>query len=349
MSGREPADRTEQVTPPIPPDEPDRLETLEQYDILDTAPEQAYDDLTLLASEMCDAPIALVSFVDSERQWFKSRIGLEVAETPRDVAFCAHAVASQETLIVPDAMQDKRFADNPLVTDEPQIRFYAGAPLITPDGHALGTLCVIDRKPRTLTAKQQQALEALSRQVVSQLELRRKVADLHKFSIRDPLTGVFNRGYFDSLLPRELERAKRYHAATSLLLVDVDRFKHINDAHGHQEGDRVLTLLSGILSRSVRAADTVCRYGGEEFAVILPHTDLEVAASLAERIRTQVATESAAAEVSLKVERITVTVGVTTFPTEASDASELVAVADRRLYQGKTAGRDRVVASDTER
>jgi diguanylate cyclase (GGDEF)-like protein len=150
-------------------------------------------------------------------------------------------------------------------------------------------------------------------------------------------------------LPRELERAKRYDARTSLLLVDVDRFKHINDAHGHQEGDRVLTLLSGILTRSVRAADTVCRYGGEEFAVILPNTELDLAASLAERIRDRVATESAGAEVSLKVERITVTIGVTTFPAEASGAAQLVAVADRRLYQGKAGGRDRVVSRDQER
>jgi diguanylate cyclase (GGDEF)-like protein len=332
--------------PPLPPDEPERLETLEQYDILDTEPEQGFDDLTLLASHICQTPIALVSLVDSDRQWFKSRIGLEAAETHRDIAFCAHAIAGRETLVVRDATTDERFARNPLVVGDPEIRFYAGAPLRVPGGHALGTLCVIDRVARELTAKQQEALEALSRQVVSQLELRRKLRELKQFSARDPLTGVFNRGYFDSLLPVELERSKRYEDPTSLFLIDADRFKQINDQHGHQEGDRILVLLSGILTRNVRAADVICRYGGEEFAVLLPHTDLDVAGQLAERLRQGVATSSSELKPPLQSGALTVTIGVAAFPAEAADAAQLIAVADRRLYQGKAAGRNRVVSGD---
>jgi hypothetical protein len=159
---------------PLPPDEAQRLEALRRYDILDTPPEQAFDDLTLLAAQICQTPIALVSLVDENRQWFKSRVGLDVAETSRDLAFCAHAILhSDEVLEVRDTRADPRFADNALVTSEPHIRFYAGAPLVAPDGHALGTLCVIDHAPRELNESQKQALQALSRHATALLELRR--------------------------------------------------------------------------------------------------------------------------------------------------------------------------------
>ncbi len=332
--------------PPLPPDEPERLATLAQYDVLDTDPEQAYDDLTLLASHICQTPIALVSLVDTDRQWFKSRLGLDVPETHRDVAFCAHAIVSQETMVVNDATTDERFANNPLVLGDPEIRFYAGAPLRVPGGQAIGTLCVIDRVPRELTAEQRAALEALSRQVVAQLELRRRVNELQRYSARDPLTGVFNRGYFDSLLPMELERSRRYNDSTSLLLIDADGFKQINDRVGHQEGDRVLVMLGGILTRGVRAADVICRYGGEEFAIILPHTNLEVAGAMADRIREGVAKSTAEVEPPLRTGGLTVTIGAAAFPVDADAAEQLIAVADRRLYAGKARGRNCVVAGD---
>jgi len=163
---------------PFPDNETERLAALARYRILDTIGEQVYDDLTLLASTICQTPIAMISLVDRDRQWFKSRIGIDTTQTPRDVAMCAHAILESSTFVVPDAAADTRFADNPLVTEYPKVRFYAGVPLTTHDGHNLGTLCVVDRLPRSLNPTQQSALEALGRQVIALLELRRTSADL---------------------------------------------------------------------------------------------------------------------------------------------------------------------------
>jgi GAF domain-containing protein len=158
-----------------PRNEEARIAALEKYAILDSDPEAAFDDLALLASFICKTPIALISLIDEERQWFKSKVGLTLSETSRDVAFCAKAILQSDILEVRDATQDERFRDNPFVLAEPHIRFYAGAPLITEDGYALGTLCVIDQKPRVLEAEQREALKALSRLVVAQLEFRRNL------------------------------------------------------------------------------------------------------------------------------------------------------------------------------
>jgi len=165
---------------PIPPDEQERLADLRRYEVLDTPPEEAFDNITFLASHICNTPIALITLVDSDRQWFKSKVGVTVAETSRDIALCAHAIVEDDLLIVPDASLDKRFARNPLVRSHPRIRFYAGAPLISRKRHALGTLCVIDRVPRKLSKDQLEALRALSRQVMAQLESRREIKHLQR-------------------------------------------------------------------------------------------------------------------------------------------------------------------------
>ena len=163
---------------PIPQTETDRLRALRSYKILDTKPEERFDELTQLAAIICGVPMSLITLIDADRQWFKSKVGLEINETPRAHAFCTHAIMQPEMFVVPDAAEDKRFADNPLVTGDPNIRFYAGAPLATREGHLLGTMCVLDRKPRTLTDEQKTALEILGRQVVANMELRSDLREL---------------------------------------------------------------------------------------------------------------------------------------------------------------------------
>lgn len=200
------------MSAPVPPNETKRLKVLWQYEVLDTVPEEVFDDLTDLAAHICETPIALISLVDEDRQWFKSRLGLSLSETSRDISFCAHAITTDGLLIVPDATKDQRFKDNPLVTGGQKIRFYAGAPLITPDGHALGTLCVLDKKPRALRLEQQQALRVLAHHVMTQLELRRHA--------REPAQAHAN----GHQIKTELARAR---AEITRLRRELDQFKRI--------------------------------------------------------------------------------------------------------------------------
>lgn len=173
------------ILAPIPRNEKARLEALRRYALLDTKPEQSYDDMTMLASYICETPMALMTLVDEQRQWFKSKVGFTSDETSREFSFCAHAILTPDVMIVPDATKDERFHDNPFVVEDPNIRFYAGAPMTTVDGYALGTICVLDRTPKTLTEKQRASLAALSRQAGILIEMRRTLTDL-----RDAMNAV---------------------------------------------------------------------------------------------------------------------------------------------------------------
>ena len=189
---------------PLPANEQERLEALHRYHILDTFPEPDYNDFVFIAAQICETPIALISFVDEDRQWFKAKIGIEVDETPRDLAFCAHAILGENPFVVSNALEDPRFADNPLVAEEPGIRFYAGAPLRTKEGVSLGTLCVIDQKARSLTSSQEQSLSALSRLVMNELEFRLAIERLKSISedsaaASKGIRSLLNRSFMTSL------------------------------------------------------------------------------------------------------------------------------------------------------
>lgn len=475
------------MTAPLPPNETERLRALYECSILDTAPEEVFDDITRLAAQVCGTPIAAISLIDEGRQWFKSVVGRSGREAPREAAFCAHTILRTDLLVVPDTHADPRFAENPQVTGPPYIRFYAGVPLITMEGHALGSLCVVDRVPRTLTPDQGATLRLLARQVCSHLRAARRAAEreraeaalaqthsalravlesaplilyaadadgtvtlsegkgltalglgpceavghsVFEFSVgnaeneanmrralageavsydarvnsawlhtevrplrgadgtpagiigvcldvtermraeervndhavvlefqelqkselekvnaelaslatTDGLTGLKNHRAFQERLAEEVSRTARYGTPLSLILLDVDRFKHYNDSHGHPAGDAVLMAVASILQQSARDTDLVARYGGEEFVLILPQTDLDGASAFAERLRVSVEGHS------WPVRAVTASFGVAALrPDEYNSA--LIARADEALYQSKAAGRNRVTSS----
>ena len=323
----------------LPVNEVMRLAALNRYGVMDTPSEQAFDDITTVAAALCNVPIALVSLIDETRQWFKASVGLDGAtETPRSMAFCAHAILEPDHLLeVPDTFDDPRFARNPLVLGEPNIRFYAGAPLVSPDGQALGTLCVIDRVPRHLSPRERTALTSLARQVVAQLELRHLVADLSLRSTTDVLTGAWNRRAFDQRLAAEWNRHARTRSPLGLLMIDVDHFKRFNDRQGHPAGDQALVQIVQAAQQPLRSNDFLARFGGEEYVTILPDADAAGAREAAERVCASVSGTAWATA------PLTVSVGVASLaPQSGLDPHSLVAQADRALYQAKQAGRNRV-------
>jgi diguanylate cyclase (GGDEF)-like protein len=323
---------------PLPANEPERLEALLRYEILDTDSERHFDDLTLLASHICQTPIALVSLVDKDRQWFKARIGLSVAETPRDFSFCAHAILQPNLFIVRDATEDTRFADNPLVTSEPKIRFYAGMPLFTSDSkHALGTLCVIDRVPRELNASQKESLAALARQVQALLELRLRLQQEKHLARIDSLTGAANRRAFYEALEGELSRLKRYGRPFSVAYLDLDNLKRVNDDWGHEAGDAVLCMVSATVRNILRRTDTIGRMGGDEFAILLSEADSDTA-----RAATDKFSHHLLDAMRQNLWPITFSIGLVTCLKAAASVEELLKKADELMYLVKKSGKNNI-------
>ena len=351
--------------PPIPANERERLADLERYRILDSLPEAAYQDLVKIAAGICGTPMGLVTLIDEDRQWFKAKIGVDGDSTSRDVSFCAHAINDPEHLfVVNDARLDPRFADNPMVTGAPNVRFYAGAPLVTPAGNALGALCVVDREPRTLEPFQVEAMQCLSRQVVALMELRKAYRELRhhadergwyetqlkqyqreleeenlqlsRQSGTDALTGLDNRRALNAALEWRIERAIEGEALR-LAIVDIDHFKMINDLHGHQVGDETLAAVAHALRAAAGSSASVARAGGEEFVMLLPAVDAEAAVRRCEEVREAVQLMPSGVPV-------TVSIGVAEYRSGDS-GNDLYVRADQALYAAKNGGRNRVVAA----
>ena len=316
---------------PLPSNEDARLAALRTYDLLDTAPEHAFDRLTRLARMALRMPIVLVSLVDTNRQWFKSRQGLAVSETPRSISFCGYAIHQAEPFIVTDAALDPLFRDNPLVVGEPFVRSYIGIPLKMQSGYIIGTLCAIDTQPRVFLSEEVEVLRDLASLVVDAIELR-------QIATTDSLTGALTRRGFDMEMSRELARAKRFQNDISLIAIDIDHFKSVNDRYGHAVGDDVLRSLVATVKSEIRDTDIVARMGGEEFVVALPETDLAGARNFAERIRERIA----GAQTSVRDHHIRVTASLGVATCDASDTSWETALgkADHALYRAKRSGRN---------
>lgn len=249
-------------TPEIPQNESERLQALEDYQVLDTLPEREFDSITEIASYICQTPISLVSLIDKDRQWFKSHRGLDATETPREHAFCAHAINHPETpFIVEDSSKDDRFADNPLVTGDPNVRFYVGAPLVTSDGLAIGTLCVIDHEPRRLNDAQLNALRSLADQVIAQLELRKKVQELEQLKL-----ALIEKNHeterFAHLISHDLKSPLRSMVTLSEMIFEESEGKLGESAemglvHLKSKAEHAYKLVQGILNHSISGGQAI--------------------------------------------------------------------------------------------
>lgn len=437
---------------PIPDNEPERLEAVRRLEELDTEREPAFDRITNLAATLFDVPISLINLIDDYRLWFRSVVGFEGTEAARDISFCGHVIMGDDVMVVPDTLRDPRFSDNPFVIGAPDVRFYAGAPLTTPEGFKVGTLCLVDRRPRNFSAQQKQVLADLAGIVMSEFELRasrrqitnqlkllttsydvlpdgivlfntefrcayankamgeifgvepkailgwtpedarryvktltspddqsifqsswRKTAQernedqivvitkprlriirrtLHKLdvpthpylvlwkdityeaeeiarkeraSLTDPLTQVPNRRALNLRLAQELSKG-----AVSVVMFDIDHFKHVNDTYGHPVGDQVLQQVAKTLDDVTRDSDMLGRWGGEEFVAIVAG-DLEAAVMLGERAR------EAVMDMDTPAGKITISAGAA-----IGSSSDVVDCADKKLYLAKKSGRNRV-------
>ena len=319
--------------------ERERVAALHRYDVLDTPAEEAFDRITRLAKNLLHMAIVTVTFIDSHRQWFKSHQGLASTETLRDTAFFGEVIRQDETFIVEDALNDPRFAAHPSVTGEPHLRFFCGIPLRTREGHAIGTLCAIDVKPRHLEPEELALFDDLAHLVMDELELR-------LVSSVDSLTGTLSRRTLRREAARDFLHARRQKHELSCIVFDIDHFKRINDTYGHAVGDHVLQELACICERNLRATDYIGRIGGEEFMIMLPRTNDKAAFEVAERLRGAI--ERAVINTRLGPLKITVSFGVAHSDKSVADIDALLRRADVALYGAKSAGRNRAVNFATQ-
>lgn len=312
-----------------------RLTALEELDLLDTPKDPGFDRIVRLIQDIFGVEIGIVSFIDAHRQWYKASTGVPVDELPRQDTFCRYVLDSQNLLVIQDTLLDERFRQHAAVVTPPHVRFYAGFPLKTEEGHVVGTLCAIDTRPRSFGKRDLTVLEELAGVVMDRVALA-------KLAATDGLTGLSTRRAFREEAHRLVEQAFRHRHEVSCIMLDIDHFKSINDRYGHQVGDAVLKAVASLCKAQLRTGDLFGRLGGEEFAVILPHVGRDDALATAEKLRKIVAsTPIAHGSGSLAV---TASFGVTATSIVAKDVDTLLAQADAAMYRAKETGRDRCQA-----
>ena len=312
------------MLPPITPiNETERLLSLHSLRVLDTPSEERFDRITRMAQRLFGVEICLISLVDSQRQWFKSKQGLDACETSREISFCGHAINIDEVMVVSDALSDERFSDNPLVVDAPFIRFYAGCPIKGPGDHRVGTLCLIDSKQRSLSSADQDTLKDFARMVEDQLEIASQITV-------DDLTKVANRRGFHMVANNMLSLCRRTGTDAELLFFDLDDFKRLNDKHCHRIGDELLRHFATLLVRCFRKADVIARLGGDEFVVMM------AASQGASKIAIARLEEMAAEEECPIRRELAWSVGSVSFNQERHETiGNMLADADSLMYQDK--------------
>lgn len=314
-------------------DDSARIAALRRLDVLDTAIEEPFEKIVTLVRTVLGVPIATVTLVDRDRQWFKAQRGLEVAETSRAVSFCTHTIQQREPLIVEDAHLDPRFAGSPLVVGPPHLRSYAGIPLRTPEGYNIGSLCAMDTHIRRFSPADIAILQDFANIVCDELELR-MIAQV------DHLTGALTRRGFIEQAEREISRARRYDRPSAIVILDVDHFKSVNDTYGHAAGDQVLHQIAKLAGVALRPTDVFGRLGGEEFAMLLPETNGEDAVVVAERLRQTIADHPMPLPGG-RTMHVTASFGVAEFDPMSVSVAAWLERADTMLYAAKAAGRNR--------
>ncbi|GAA0731747.1 GGDEF domain-containing protein [Sphingomonas japonica] len=313
-------------------DDDARVAALHRLDVLDTTIEEPFEKIVTLVRTVLAVPVATVTLVDRNRQWFKAKRGIDQNETPRSVSFCTHTIQRREPLIIEDARRDPRFAMSPLVIGPPHIRSYAGVPLRTPEGYNIGALCAMDSGRRVFSPTDIAILKNFANIVCDELELR-MIAQV------DHLTGALTRRGFVEQAEREIARSLRYGRPTTLVLIDLDHFKSVNDTHGHAAGDQVLMELTEIAKSMLRPSDMFGRLGGEEFAMLLPETDGNEALMVAERLRTAIARHPIQLSGG-NILNVTASLGVAALGNDHPGFAAWLESADTMLYAAKSAGRN---------
>ncbi|MDP3608986.1 MAG: sensor domain-containing diguanylate cyclase [Methylophilus sp.] len=319
---------------PIPSNEVNRLKSLYSYDILDTLPEVEFDTLTRLAANALKMPAAVIGLMDSDRIWIKSKIGLDVPQLDRKIAFCAHAIMRPDEVLVSENLaEDSRFVSNPLVAQSPHLRFYAGASLTNQEGYALGAIAVVDVIPRVLNDVEKAMLKDFANLVMLAIESRKAANVLQTFAMTDQLTGLANRVQFERVLNAEISHARRTHTSFKLLMMDLDNFKAVNDTYGHAAGDEVLKQFAQRMLGQLRVEDLFARLGGDEFGLLVRGDCDQYRDAIVARMNQAI---SAPIQLSNGKEvSIGVSIGSVVYTDEISSVGAMLAIADESLYQDK--------------